>query len=77
MLQLAHGFFAVQVIALEPVNGAHELGRFLGNFRKQEVGLFGVMQLLGKLVNVEQHRAQHLKKLRCILRRAALHQHAH
>jgi hypothetical protein len=58
VLQVEHGAMAARVIAVEAIERGGRLRAARADLGKQQRGLLGVVHLLGKLVDVEQHRAQ-------------------
>lgn len=58
MLEFAYRSFALGMIVIEVVEDRGGFGRALSKHRKQQPALLGVMDRLGKLVDVEEHRAQ-------------------
>jgi len=56
-------------------DGRTRLRSDTGDLGKQQLGLLGMVQALGKLVDIEQHRAQHLEILLARVTRAALDHH--
>jgi hypothetical protein len=65
------------VVAFQTVDGAHDRRHRLGNPGEQQIGLFGVVQPLGKLVNVEKHRPQNVEEIARVIDRPAGNHHAH
>ena len=58
VLQIENGTMASRVVAVEPLDDGLGLRTARADLRKQQRGLLGVMHLLGKLVDVEEHGAQ-------------------
>ena len=59
MFEIADGALAGGVVAIEPVQRRGELGATLAHDREQQFGFLAVVELLGELVHIEQHRTQH------------------
>ena len=62
MLKLPNGPFTRSVVALQLVQQGAQLWGALAQPRKQQPAFLGVVQPLGKLVDVEQHGAQQRKR---------------
>lgn len=62
VLQRAHPRLAGQVVVLELLHHRHQVRVVAQQRGKQQVGFLGVMLPLGKLVDVEQDGAHHIKE---------------
>ena len=61
VLQVEHGAMARLVVAIEPIEHRRQRRAALAQQRKEQGALLGVVHLLRKLVDVEEHRPQHLE----------------
>jgi len=75
--QFAHRDLTLEVVTLQPRDGIHQRGCAPRDAGEQQARLLGMVQPLGKFVDVEKHRAQHLEEARRIVLRAALNHLAH
>ena len=61
VLQVEHGAMARLVVAIEPIEHRRQRRAAPPQQRKEQGAFLGVMHLLRKLVDVEEHRPQHLE----------------
>ncbi len=77
MFELADRRLALGMLGVQPVQRGGQLGAAPAQRRKQQLALLGMVQALGKLVHVQQHRAQHVEVGRLLLAPRLLHQQHH
>jgi hypothetical protein len=75
MLQLANRGLAVDMFAFEAADHTGGLGCQPLNQRKQQAGLERAVETFGQLVDVEQHRSQHIEEAVGVVLRPAIDHH--